>query len=56
MKGIFFWIIAAFILICFGVTGRIDYESELAMAEFRKEYAKSFHNRRAAAMAAQEAK
>ena len=37
MKAIFFWIIAVFILVCFGVVGRIDYESELAMADMRIE-------------------
>ena len=37
MKALFFWIIAVFILVCFGVVGRIDYESELAMADMRIE-------------------
>ena len=37
MKALFFWIIAVFIMVCFGVVGRIDYESELAMADMRIE-------------------
>lgn len=49
------WILAA-LLVLFGVVGRIDYESELDMDAFRKEYARNFHNRRAAAMAAKEDK
>lgn len=45
-----------FLLSCFCVTGKIDYEAEVAMEEFRKECAQNFHNCRAAAMAAKEAK
>lgn len=35
MKAIFFWIIAVFILVCFGIVGRIDYEAELASVDMR---------------------
>ena len=45
------WIII-FLLACFGIVGRIDYETELDMQAFRKEYAQNFHNRRAAAQEA----
>jgi hypothetical protein len=41
-----------FLLACFGIVGRIEYESELDMEAFRKEYAQNFHNRRAASVAA----
>jgi len=41
-----------FLLACFGIVGRIDYESELDMEAFRKEYAQNFHNRRSASVAA----
>lgn len=49
MKAFWFFV---FLLACFCVTGQIDYEAEVAMAAFRKEYAQSFHNRRAAAQEA----
>lgn len=53
MKG---FLLLLILLACFCITGKIDYEAEVAMEAFRKEYAQNFHNRRAAAMAAQEAK
>lgn len=46
-----FWFIV-FLLACFCITGKIDYEAEVAMEAFRKEYAQNFHNRRAAAQEA----
>lgn len=50
MKAFWFFL---FLLFCFGIVGRIDYETELDMQAFRKEYAQNFHNRRAAAQEAQ---
>ena len=42
------WIIL-FLLACFGIVGRIDYESSLAMDEFRLPAANTIIARRAAA-------
>lgn len=44
-----FWFFFVFLLACFCITGKFDYEAEVAMEEFRKEYAQNFHNHRAAA-------
>lgn len=49
------WILI-FLLAAFGVVGRIDYEAEIATKQLQQEYAKNFHNRQSASMAAKEAK
>lgn len=49
------WILL-FLLACFGIVGRIDYEASLAMAQARIEYQHHFHQQRAAEMAARETK
>lgn len=41
------WVLI-FILVCFGIVGRIDYESALAMDEFRLPAANAIYARRAA--------
>ena len=42
MRAIWFLL---FILACFGVTGRIDYDAEMATSRFQSEYAKNFAHR-----------
>lgn len=34
-----------FLLACFGIVGRIDYDAEMATSRFQSEYAKNFAHR-----------
>ena len=42
------WILL-FLLVCFGIVGRIDYESALDMDAARQQYVRQFHTHRALA-------
>lgn len=49
MKG---FLLLLILLACICITGKIDYDTDVAMEAFRKEYAQNFHNCRAAAQEA----